>query len=509
MFMKKSKILIVDDEDRNLRLLEISLSTMGYEIFLARDGREALDRIAAVETDLILLDVMMPRLNGFEVCRVLKESEDTRNIPVVLVTALEGRDDRVKGLDSGADDFLSKPVDMVELKARVKSLLRVKKYHDQLEESYRSILSITGYSENALKNYDPLNFNTKMENKIILNMLRRLPNDYDRPAQILAGSEEGDVAHCILYRRDGREGTLVTKKLNIPMSGLEPLAAKEFYNRESAPENDNKPFLIHSSIAETVGLVDNFVSYCKGSFYLMAFNFQKKVNRFDVQVIKSLSVHNNFLQTIAIQARDLEESFLYTIGALARAAEANDEDTGNHIVRVNQYSSALAVALSLSDPLIEVIGYSAQMHDVGKIHIHPDILCKPGPLVPEEWAVMQQHTVYGRNILGDSPRLGVASQIAIAHHERWDGSGYPYGLMGEEIPLPARIVQVADVYDALRSRRTYKKAYSHEYAIKTINEGDERTRPEHFDPLILQTFNEAASLFEKIYLKYADEYLKY
>lgn len=505
MFEKKPKILIVDDEERNLRLLEISLSAMGYEIFFARDGEGAIKRVKAVKPDLILLDVMMPRLNGFEVCRMLKEAEDTRNIPVVLVTALEGREEKLKGLESGADDFLTKPVDMVELKARVISLLRVKKYHDQLEESYRSILSITGFSENALKHYDPLHFNTGVEDDIVLNMLRRSADDYDRPSKIMFCGMEGDAARCVLYGQDGSEkGVLEKDSFSLPLASVAPFAAREFYNVDDLSGCHNSRVFINEDTEKILGGVQNFVSYCNSSFSLIAFNFLKKVDRFDAQVFKSLAVHKSFLQTIAMQARDLEDSFLYTIGALARAAEANDEGTGNHIIRVNQYSRVLAVTLSLPDHLTEVISYSAQMHDVGKIHIHPDILRKPGPLTPEEWTVMQKHTIYGRNILGDSPRLAVAAQIAITHHENWDGSGYPYGLKKEEIPLPARIVQVADIYDALRSRRTYKNAYSHEQAIKTMNEGDERTRPEHFDPLVLLAFNKVEHIFEKIYSEYTD-----
>jgi response regulator RpfG family c-di-GMP phosphodiesterase len=505
MFEKKPKILIVDDEERNLRLLEISLSAMGYEIFLAMDGEEAVKRVKAVKPDLILLDVMMPRINGFDVCRMLKEAEDTRNIPVVLVTALEGRDGKLKGLECGADDFLTKPVDMVELKARVNSLLRVKRYHDQLEESYRSILNITGFCEKALKNYAPLHFNSGMEDAIVLSMLRRSEDDYDRPSQIMLCDMEGDTARCVLYGRVGGEkGILVKDSFNLPLDMVAPFAAREFYNVDDGPGPCGSEGFVHEDLGEILGAVQNFVSYCNSSFFLIAFNFLKKVDRFDVQVFKSLAVHKSFLRTIARQARDLEDSFLYTIGALARAAEANDEDTGNHITRVNQYARALAVTLSLPDYLTEIIGYSAQMHDVGKIHIHPDILRKPGPLTPEEWTVMKQHTIYGRNILGDSPRLAVAAQIAIAHHENWDGSGYPYGLKEEEIPLPARIVQVADVYDALRSRRTYKNAYSHEQAMKTMNEGDERTRPQHFDPIVLQAFNDVEHIFEKIYSEYTD-----
>ncbi len=168
--------------------------------------------------------------------------------------------------------------------------------------------------------------------------------------------------------------------------------------------------------------------------------------------------------------------FYYTISALARAAEANDEDTGRHIQRVNKYAALVASELGLPAREVEAISRSAQMHDVGKVHIHPDILRKTSKLTPEEWEIMKTHCEAGARILGDHPRLRVAAEIASTHHERWDGTGYPRGLQGEEIPISGRICIVADIYDALRSARSYKPAFSHDQAAKHHPAGGRKDR---------------------------------
>jgi HD-GYP domain-containing protein (c-di-GMP phosphodiesterase class II) len=142
------------------------------------------------------------------------------------------------------------------------------------------------------------------------------------------------------------------------------------------------------------------------------------------------------------------------------------------------------------------------MHDVGKLHVHPDILKKPGRLNPKEWEEVKKHTIYGLHILGDDPRLAMAREVAVAHHERWDGSGYPYGLAGEDIPLSARIVMMADTYDALRSARPYKPAYDHATALKIITKGDDYLKPGYFDPRVLEAFGDIHRVMEDIYRQY-------
>ncbi|HEY6871534.1 MAG TPA: HD domain-containing phosphohydrolase [Geobacteraceae bacterium] len=233
---------------------------------------------------------------------------------------------------------------------------------------------------------------------------------------------------------------------------------------------------------------------------IIAFNYPGKASEYDAGVLRSLSVVIGSLVTLSKEMRETENAFIYTIEALARACEAAEEQTGRHIQRVNRYAGALAANMGLSADFSDTISYSAQMHDVGKIKIPTTILLKPGELTVEEMELMKQHPAYGEKILGDSPRLKIAREVAIAHHENWDGSGYPYGLKGEEIPLPGRIAKIADVYDALRSRRSYKGPLSHGEAVRIFREGDARIDPRgHFDPVLLATFFKIEQMFEKIY----------
>ena len=184
-----------------------------------------------------------------------------------------------------------------------------------------------------------------------------------------------------------------------------------------------------------------------------------------------------------------EEAFQISIRLLARAAELHDEDTGNHIVRVNEYAYMLAQKYGMPAEFCDEIRYSAQLHDVGKMSVDSAVLKKKGRLTPEERQEMNLHPQYGHQILLQSDRLKMAAEIALCHHEKWDGTGYPRGLKGDEIPLSARLVQLADVYDALRSPRPYKSGYSHDEAYRIIVEGDERINPlAHFDPKLIDLF---------------------
>jgi len=335
---KRPRILVVDDEDLNLQLMEALLAPLGYEVILARDGEEALRKIQEAFPDLILLDAMMPKLDGFEVTRRLKEDEDTRIIPIVIVTALQEVQARVMALEMGADDFLAKPVDKTELRARVQSLLKVKAYNDHMR-----------------------NYQQELE------------------AEVAKRTEELQRA------------------------------------------------------------------------------FEK-----------------------------IKEASLETIYRLARAAEYKDEDTGTHVLRMSHYSAAIARKLGLPEDEVESILYASPMHDVGKIGIPDRILLKPGKLDPDEWKVMQQHTLIGGRILSGSEAgfVKLAEVIALTHHEKWDGTGYPNGLRGEEIPIAGRITAIADVFDALTSKRPYKEPFSIEKSFSII-QGERGT---HFDPKVVDAF---------------------
>ena len=189
------------------------------------------------------------------------------------------------------------------------------------------------------------------------------------------------------------------------------------------------------------------------------------------------------------------------IERLTAAAELRDEDTGQHISRIGRYAKRLSVQLGLPDDFVENISISSAMHDVGKIGIPDSILLKPGPLTPDEFGTIKQHTIIGEKILRGSSHtmLQMGATIAATHHERWDGSGYPYGLSGNDIPMAGRIVMLTDQYDALRSSRVYKPAFDHAKTCDIILRGDGRTMPGHFDPRILAAFNDIQDDFADIF----------
>ncbi|MBZ0168501.1 metal-dependent phosphohydrolase [Candidatus Methylomirabilis lanthanidiphila] len=293
---KPSRLLVVDDNAQNAELLTALMEAEGYEVVVATDGQAALDHVVAVPPDLILLDVMMPKLDGYAVCRRLKQKAATRLVPIVLVTALGAEDARIRGIEAGADDFITKPFSRTELKARVRSLLQLKTYTDELEHA---------------------------------------------------------------------------------------------------------------------------------------------------------------------------ETMLVTLG---RTVEAKDRYTQGHCERLATYSTALGKRFGLPAEDLIALDRGSSLHDLGKIGIPDAILLKPAALSEAEWVVMREHPLIGERICLSLKSLQRVLPIIRHHHERWDGGGYPDGLAGQAIPITARIMQIVDIYDALRTARPYKPALSIETACDILRE---------------------------------------
>ena len=236
---------------------------------------------------------------------------------------------------------------------------------------------------------------------------------------------------------------------------------------------------------------------------------------------EKLENHNKILEErVLARTSELKLTQEMTIKSLATLAEARDNETGMHIYRTKNYVKILAEHLKkhprfseyLSEPNIESIINSAPLHDIGKIAIPDEILKKPEKLTEQEFEDMKKHTIHGRDaiaktekIMGSNSFLSFAKKIAYSHHEKWNGCGYPQGLKGEEIPLSARMMAIADVYDALISKRHYKDSFTHEEAVKIIIEGDGRTMPEHFDPDVLEAFKKLHNEFRRISLEFPEE----
>jgi putative two-component system response regulator len=226
-------------------------------------------------------------------------------------------------------------------------------------------------------------------------------------------------------------------------------------------------------------------------------------NMMEVRLLyKALNKQNTLLETrVRDRTEELHDGYVDTIFTMTRAAEHKDENTGAHVQRISYYCRLLSRVLGQDETFVDNIYYASPMHDVGKIGIPDHVLLKPGGFTPEEWSVMQTHAAMGARILGDSksPYLKMGAEIALNHHERWDGGGYPNGLKGEAIPLAARIMNICDIYDALRSKRPYKPAFDHQTAVNIITLGDGRTQPAHFDPVILAAFERCHASFEALY----------
>ncbi len=506
-------ILVVDDDKVIRDYLNSLLGSAGYLVITATDGAEALERLSGFSVDLIITDLTMPNMDGYEFCRRLSEDQRYSNIPVVIISGQSERSDRVRGLELGALDFLIKPFHMTEVMAKVRNWVNYHQLSEKWHHAMEDLGAVTDYSRGILEEFDPQTFGTARWLQRMFSHIERSAPRHDEIPQYLMLVERNGGRGCRarLIAREMDDATIEGLGEWIDL-GKCPLDKEMYWEGDPIRAVDIEASPGECEIIPLASLssggvsLRNFVSVCSGGeLLLLGINYPGKVAEEYGHILKAALLHHDFFRTLAARGREVEEAFLYTVGALARASAANDVETGNHLMRVNEYSALLAATLNLPEELVTELRHFAQMHDVGKIRISRDILLKKGKLTSDEWEEMKRHTLYGVEILGDSPRLDVARQIALSHHECWDGSGYPHGLKEEEIPLPARVVKLADAYDALRSRRVYKPLLSGEEAYGIIVNGDDsRARPEEFDPAVLATFRSCADEMDVIFRRLSD-----
>lgn len=492
--------MCVDDEVQNLALLSAVLMPEGYEVIEANNGEEALKKIRTEQIDIVLLDVMMPGMDGFEVCKEIKGDKKYRNIPVVMITALAAKADRIKSIEAGAEEFLAKPFDQTEVLARINMLLKVKDLNDKLNSAYDNITSLTNFGENSIETFNPREFDFMRQiDGIVGQILKQTSNVSEKPKTVLVRILN-HKNHYNWFRYELLFDTLERLPFQIDLDITLPETVNSrlrFYSEAEMCGPIFKSFT--EKLKGYLILVKNMVCYVSNNLSVFALNYGREVSDYDAAVLNSVVMQTLFLRSLALQINATENAFEYTVKALARASEVNDEDTGKHVVRVGFYCAMLAKKLKMSDTFMRSVRVNALLHDVGKIHTPPEILRKSSPLTPEETEIMHQHTMHGPKIIGDHPRLKIGNSIAKNHHERWDGSGYPQGLKGEQIPIEGRIMNIVDQYDALRNARVYKPGFDHQTTVQIITEGDGRTMPQHFDPQVLEAFKGVASEFNDLY----------
>jgi response regulator RpfG family c-di-GMP phosphodiesterase len=467
-------ILIVDDEQAGREAMESILLNQGYRLMFASQGVEAISKARELAPDIILLDIMMPGMDGFEVCRRLRADTHLSEVPIVLVTALDDRESRLQGIEVGADDFITKPIDRMELRVRVRSITRLNRYRRLQEE--RAKLSRQLDRMTALRTVD-LAISASLDMVVALDvLLQQVLSQLDVEASaILLYNQETQM----LEYKAGRgfyTRAVETSRFRVGESAAGRAALE--HRLISIPDlREDRSLGVRSALIKG----ENFQSYFCAPLQAKG----KVVGVLEIFSRRSLTPDQDwldFLETLAQQASiaienarlfeqlhqsttNLTRAYEETLEGWSRALDLRDHETEGHTQRVTTMTLRLAEVMGVSHDKLVHIRRGALLHDIGKVGISDTILLKPSQLTPEEWVQMRKHPQFAYELLYPIEYLRPALEIPYAHHEHWDGTGYPRKLAGENIPFAARLFSVVDVWDALTTDRPYRKAWDAREAV--------------------------------------------
>jgi len=512
------KVLIVDDDKKLSFILSSRFQAEGYEVAVADDGVEGIVLARSFRPDVIVMDINLPRMNGIEATRHLKQDPRTMRIPVIMLTARSRTEDVVIGLETGAEEYVVKPFEVVELLARVRTVMRVAGNQRDLEQVNERLTDVVA---------------DKMQQLELLYEYARSLNEADSPDEIydlimatvqrLTGGRRvslmlrepgGEYLRCV--RAVGVDPGLVKEVRISSMEGItgrvlssgKTFAAQTY--GETAEQETRKPY--DGEWFLSTPLMSNSSNARKdviGVLNVTDREDEKPFSPDEIDCVRSIADAGTIALRQLEQRNHLRQSVQVLLRTVGQLAEYRDEETGNHLDRVSRYSRILATELAgqpgyeqvITPQFVEDLCLAAPMHDIGKVGVADEILTKPGKLTDEEFEIMKTHTEIGRRTLevalpdaGSAPILQMCIDIAYCHHEKCDGSGYPRGISGDDIPLPARILALVDAYDAITSRRRYSEPRSHEQAVEIIRSESGR----HFDPDVVKAFLECGDEFDAV-----------
>jgi PAS domain S-box-containing protein len=430
-------VLVIDDMDAGADPLSALLRSEGYAVVRARSGPEALELAGIQPPDVVLLDVMMPVMDGFEVCRRLRATPGVETVPILMLTALGDRDSRLRGLDAGADHFLTKPFDWPELKLRLRTVTRLNRFR-QLAEERAKVERLILSSPDGIAVVDP-------DGRLLL-------------------------ANPAVERLFGHAGAPGTPAESVFSEGAAEHFRRWFTGFLAEPDRSPR---VEIELMPAARVVELHAAPCTWDGR-SAIQLQIR----DVTPLKSAE------RALRGMHASLLESYEATLAGWVHALDLRDNETEGHTRRVTEMAARLAERLGFTGDALVNVRRGALLHDIGKIGIPDAILRKPGPLDAGEFAIMRRHPILARDMLKGITFLEPALDIPYFHHERWDGTGYPEGRAGTDIPLSARLFAVVDVFDALSSHRPYRAAWSADRVLSYLRSES----GSHFDPEVVPVF---------------------